>query len=162
MDGLSHPALQQLSRCSRYDCQLQVVRKANTINCFSANFTPSSLSNVDNSVCGCVEPCFSVIYSSFVMSRKRISRPEPGSKIFIYYTSKMVTNIYERPGYDFSQFVADMCGSLGFLLGLSVIGLIVVLEKLLGYWFLNKFIESYKAKQQIQNENQEKPNQPLP
>lgn len=58
----------------------------------------------------------------------------------------MVTNIEERAGYDFSQFVADMGGSLGFLLGLSVIGLIVVLEKVLGYLFLNEFIEKYKAK----------------
>lgn len=60
----------------------------------------------------------------------------------------MVTNIEERAGYDFSQFLADMGGSLGFLLGLSVIGLIVVLEKILGYLFLNEFIEKYKAKKQ--------------
>lgn len=64
----------------------------------------------------------------------------------------MVTNIEERPGYDFSQFVADMGGSLGFLLGLSVIGLIVVLEKILGYLFLNKFIEEYKARKQQQQD----------
>lgn len=67
----------------------------------------------------------------------------------------MVTNIEERPGYDSSQFVADMGGSLGFLLGLSVIGLIVVLEKLLGYLFLNKFIEEYKAKKQQKLNNEE-------
>lgn len=135
--------------------------------CADINFSTLSLSNIDNSVCGCLEPCFSVIYSSFVMSRKRIKRVEPGSKIFIYYTSKMVTNIVERPGYDFSQFVADMGGSLGFLLGLSVIGLIVVLEKLLGFWFLNKFIENYKAKQKLgtdltDDEKQEKPNLSVP
>lgn len=81
------------------------------------------------------------------MSRRRCVEGT-GSKIKIYYTSKMVTNIEERPGYDFSQFVADMGGSLGFLLGLSVIGLIVVLEKILGYLFLNQFIEEYKAKKQ--------------
>lgn len=33
------------------------------------------------------------------------------------------------PGYDLSQFVADMGGSLGFLLGLSVLGLIGLFEK---------------------------------
>ena len=80
------------------------------------------------------------------MSRREYKQEDAGSKIYIYYTSKMVTNIEERAGYDFSQFVADMGGSLGFLLGLSVIGLIVVLEKLLGIWFLNKFVENYKAK----------------
>jgi hypothetical protein len=69
----------------------------------------------------------------------------------------MVTNIEERPGYDSSQFVADMGGSVGFLLGLSVIGVIVVLEKLLGIMFLNKFIEQYKAKQQKKLEADELP-----
>lgn len=37
----------------------------------------------------------------------------------------------ERPNYDLTQFVADMGGSLGFLLGLSVLGLIKILEKVL-------------------------------
>lgn len=69
----------------------------------------------------------------------------------------MVTNIEERAGYDFSQFVADMGGSLGFLLGLSVIGLIVVIEKILGYWFLNDFIERYKENKRKRLEKDEKP-----
>lgn len=89
------------------------------------------------------------------MNRKKLRPSETGSKIYIYYTSKMVTNIEERAGYDFSQFVADLGGSLGFLLGLSVIGLIVVLEKVLGYWFLNKFIEEYRAKKKLESKNQE-------
>lgn len=92
------------------------------------------------------------------MSRRRCRNlDEPGSKIYIYYTSKMVTNIEERAGYDFSQFVADMGGSLGFLLGLSVIGLIVVIEKILGYWFLNDFIERYKENKKKRLEKDEKP-----
>lgn len=53
-------------------------------------------------------------------------------------------------------FVSDMGGTLGFLLGLSVIGLIVVLEKLLGILFLNEFIENYKAKKQQQAEHAKK------
>lgn len=95
------------------------------------------------------------------MSRKKPIILKSASKIYIYYTSKMVTNIEERAGYDFSQFIADMGGSLGFLLGLSVIGLIVVVEKVLGYWFLNKFIEEYKAKKMLENEN-EKPEKNAP
>jgi uncharacterized membrane protein len=54
------------------------------------------------------------------------------------------------------QFVADMGGSVGFLLGLSVIGLIVVLEKVLGIMFMNKFIEQYKEKQRKRLEGDEK------
>lgn len=104
-----------------------------------------------------MEPCRTVIYSAFVMSRSPfLHQPVPSSQIWLYYASKMVTvsamtplysqNKYsllklvydsklytqvfeERPGYDFSQFVADMGGSLGFLLGLSVLGLIGILEK---------------------------------
>lgn len=60
----------------------------------------------------------------------------------------MVTNLEERTSYDTSQFLADMGGSLGFLLGLSVIGFIIVLEKILGYMFLDKMLEEYKQKTQ--------------
>lgn len=91
------------------------------------------------------------------MNRRDYKPVEPSSKIHIYYNSKMVTNIIERPGYDSSQFLADIGGSLGFLLGLSVIGLIVVIEKLLGMWFLNKFIEDYKAKKLKKFESDTKP-----
>lgn len=34
----------------------------------------------------------------------------------------------DRPNYDTTQFIADVGGSLGFLLGLSVLGLIGILE----------------------------------
>lgn len=37
----------------------------------------------------------------------------------------------ELPGYDSNAFLADLGGSLGFFLGLSVIGLIEIIEKLL-------------------------------
>lgn len=53
----------------------------------------------------------------------------PGSVLYLYYASKMVTVYQEQPGYDLNQFVADIGGSLGFLLGLSVLGLIGMLQK---------------------------------
>lgn len=99
--------------------------------------------------CGCLKACDTTIYSSFVMNRKPLKRDvHPYSKVYIYYTSKMVTNLEERTSYDTSQFLADMGGSLGFLLGLSVIGFIIVLEKILGYMFLDKMLEEYKQKTQ--------------
>jgi Amiloride-sensitive sodium channel len=58
----------------------------------------------------------------------------------------MITNLEERSSYDTSNFLADMGGSLGFLLGLSVIGIIIVLEKILGYLFLDKLVNDYKQK----------------
>lgn len=73
------------------------------------------------------------------MNRKEFIQPIPRSQVSLYYTSKMVSVIEERVGYDLSQFVADMGGSLGFLLGLSVIGLIKVFEKVIGwFYFLEK------------------------
>lgn len=58
----------------------------------------------------------------------------------------MITNLEERSSYDTSNFLADMGGSLGFLLGLSVIGFIIVLEKILGYLFLDKLVNDYKQR----------------
>jgi hypothetical protein len=107
-----------------------------------------SVNEFDELSCGCIEPCDSVIYSAFVVSRRQHYSSHPGSQLYIYYTSKLVTNVEERPGYDSSQFVADMGGSLGFLLGLSVIGIITVVELILGYLFLNKLAEKYKLKKE--------------
>lgn len=109
---------------------------------------------MDEESCGCVEPCDSVIYSAFVVSRRQHHQSRIGSKVYVYYTSKLVTNVEERPGYELSQFVADMGGSLGFLLGLSVIGIITVVELILGYLFLNKLAENYKKnKERKQKDN---------
>lgn len=39
--------------------------------------------------------------------------------------------VEERPSYDVTQFIADIGGSLGFLLGLSVLGIIRLLEQVI-------------------------------
>lgn len=54
-------------------------------------------------------------------------------------TDTFLQKIEEMPGYDLSQFVADMGGSLGFLLGLSVLGLIGLFEKV--NWQITTTIE---------------------
>lgn len=56
-------------------------------------------------------------------------QPVPSTQIWIYFTSKMVGVIEERFNYDGTQFLADIGGSLGFLLGLSVLGFIGILGK---------------------------------
>ncbi|CAD7085902.1 unnamed protein product [Hermetia illucens] len=82
-------------------------------------------------LCSCPDPCQSTIYSAFVMNRKDlVGQLKPYTQIWLYYTSRLVTIIEERPGYDLSQFVADIGGSIGFLLGLSVLGFIEILEKI--------------------------------
>lgn len=48
--------------------------------------------------------------------------------------------IEERPSYDTTQFIADVGGSLGFLLGLSVLGLIGILEHVSRAWKIGSLI----------------------
>lgn len=61
------------------------------------------------------------------MKRGSFVQPTPSTQIWIYYTSKLVGVVEERFNYDSSQFLADIGGSLGFLLGLSVLGFIGIL-----------------------------------
>lgn len=41
----------------------------------------------------------------------------PNSIISLYYSSNLVTKLSEVVGYDWNQFLSDIGGSLGFLLG---------------------------------------------
>lgn len=51
-----------------------------------------SVTGFDKSTCNCVESCNSIIYSSFIMSRKPIPiQFIPSSQVYLYYTTKMVT-----------------------------------------------------------------------
>lgn len=96
------------------------------------------MTDYNHTDCACPEPCRTIIYSANIMSRNALpSATLPGSRLFLYYSSKMVTIYQERPGYDLNQFVADIGGSLGFLLGLSVLGLIVMLEQIV-VWLLKR------------------------
>lgn len=71
------------------------------------------------------------MYEASVVQRKQLDfRGVIWSQMDIFYSTKVVATIEEKPGYDFSTFVADMGGSLGFLLGLSVLGFITILEKI--------------------------------
>ncbi|XP_046400901.1 uncharacterized protein LOC124167144 [Ischnura elegans] len=52
------------------------------------------------------------------------------SGLMVYYANKVVSSMEEHWGYDFTQFVADAGGSLGFILGMSVVGAVAILEQL--------------------------------
>lgn len=94
-----------------------------------------STSDFNLSICDCPERCESLIYTANVMSRHTVEYSKPSSQLYLYYASKMLTVYQEQPGYDLNQFVSDIGGSLGFLLGLSVLGLIVLLE-MMTVWLL--------------------------
>lgn len=69
------------------------------------------------------------VYSTYVQSRKEVTMPE--SNLSLYFSSNLVTVMDEVLGYDWNNFISDMGGSLGFLLGLSVIGALSMIEQIL-------------------------------
>lgn len=83
----------------------------------------------DKNEWGCSMSCNATAYKLFVV--KRVPMEMPLSHLYIYFSSKMVTKMEELPGYDFNAFLSDLGGSLGFFLGLSVIGTIGIIEKFL-------------------------------
>ncbi|XP_066140660.1 acid-sensing ion channel 4-A isoform X1 [Euwallacea fornicatus] len=81
--------------------------------------------------CSCPMSCHVSIYTPTIVRRKAVQdTKEPHSFIALYYTNNLVTLMREVMGYNFTAFISDIGGSLGFLLGLSVVGLIKVLEKI--------------------------------
>ncbi|XP_029729547.2 uncharacterized protein LOC109429390 [Aedes albopictus] len=121
------------------------------------------LEDLDSRVCGCFQPCSTTIFTAYVMNRKHYRINVPSGQVWLYYTSKMVTIVEEFHGYDLTQFVADLGGSLGFLLGLSVLGLIGLLEKIVALLFIRNLIAEKRnrtgdgsgtidAKQQLEKE----------
>lgn len=103
--------------------------------------------------CDCPTTCNISVYSTYVQSRKEVTMPE--SNLSLYFSSNLITVLDEVVGYDWNAFLSDMGGSLGFLLGLSVIGAITVLEQLILLLFCRK-----KKSKDEENENvleEEKP-----
>ncbi|XP_067622903.1 uncharacterized protein ppk17 isoform X2 [Eurosta solidaginis] len=84
----------------------------------------------DDIECNCPLPCESRIYSTYIQSRRNLNPQQQFTQIWIYYSTKLVTVIEESYSYDSTQFIADVGGSVGFLLGLSVLGFIGLLEHL--------------------------------
>ncbi|CAH1958787.1 unnamed protein product [Acanthoscelides obtectus] len=83
--------------------------------------------------CNCLIACDFTIYKPSVISRKAVvdKITYPDSLITIYYSKNLVTVISEVAGYDWYQLFSDVCALLGFLLGLSVMSLVSVLEEIL-------------------------------
>nr|CAD7598041.1 unnamed protein product [Timema genevievae] len=82
----------------------------------------------NDSQCVCPSPCNNVFYRPYVVNRRAVDSQY--SQVYIFFSSHLLINVREHYAYDWSLFIADLGGSLGFLLGLSVIGLINLLERL--------------------------------
>ncbi|XP_020714287.1 uncharacterized protein LOC101456160 [Ceratitis capitata] len=102
--------------------------------------------------CDCKRPCDARIYSTFIQSRKTLHSGQRYTQIWVYYSTKLVTMIEERLSYDTTQFIADIGGSLGFLLGLSVLGLIGILEHLTLFFCGGLIKKQLKHEKQLQDE----------
>ncbi|XP_052758196.1 uncharacterized protein LOC113522312 [Galleria mellonella] len=88
----------------------------------------------------CPRFCRSYLYNSFVNDRQsfyawdsamrqwavRTGDDTLESQLYIYFNGMVVTVYEERYNYDWSLFLSDLGGSIGFLLGLSVISLLTI------------------------------------
>ncbi|XP_059061484.1 degenerin-like protein asic-1 [Achroia grisella] len=88
----------------------------------------------------CPRFCRSYLYNSFVNDRQsfyswdsvsrqwavRTGDATLQSQLYIYFNGMVVTVYEERYNYDWSLFLSDLGGSIGFLLGLSVISLMTI------------------------------------
>lgn len=80
---------------------------------------------------------------------------QPNCLMMIYYGSNLVEVMSKTITYDWSLFMSDIGGSLGFLLGLSVIGVIAALEQI----FKIIIVRFFKNKKAIDTEVERKPKQ---
>ncbi|KAM3962682.1 amiloride-sensitive sodium channel pickpocket 17 [Aphomia sociella] len=95
--------------------------------------------NKPNSI-SCPRFCRSYLYNSYVNDRQslyswdsanrqwamRTGDARLQSNLHIYFNGMVVTVYEERHNYDWSLFLSDLGGSIGFLLGLSVISVITI------------------------------------
>ncbi|CAH0715829.1 unnamed protein product, partial [Brenthis ino] len=86
----------------------------------------------------CPRFCRSYLYNCFVTDRQKYYIWDPDTseearlqtQFYIHFNNMMVSVYEERYNYDWNLFLSDLGGSVGFLLGLSVIGLINIIEKI--------------------------------
>ncbi|KAJ9595504.1 hypothetical protein L9F63_013269, partial [Diploptera punctata] len=96
-------------------------------------------SSYDDLSCNCMRSCHSLQYTPYITRRYEM-QSNGGTKLshlYLYYTSRRIEVSEERLAYDWSLFLADLGGSLGFLLGLSVLGIIGIVERLIDMLYGN-------------------------
>lgn len=84
--------------------------------------------------CNCIRPCHSLQFVPYIVKRQPMETTAPNlrfSHLYLFYNSRMVQVAEQRLAYDWSLFLSDLGGSLGFLLGLSVLGIIGIVERLI-------------------------------
>ncbi|CAG5038253.1 unnamed protein product [Parnassius apollo] len=147
--GCSGPWMSsKLPRCDNYTSMRNLIRAyMNTYNNHACNKCPRF--------------CRSYLYNAFVADRQSFYMWDASrnrwkfktgemalqSQLYIHFNSMMVSVYEERYNYDWNLFVADLGGSIGFLLGLSVISLMSILGNV---WF--EFIKPCITKKKIRKD----------
>ena len=98
----------------------------------------------------CPASCIIRIYTPYIQNRKEKEMPD--GELSVAFSSNLITMMKEVLGYDWNLFLADLGGSLGFLLGVSVLGALGALEKMLKYFLSKKENESENLKA-VENNN---------
>lgn len=82
----------------------------------------------------------------------------PQSNLSLYFSSNLITVMEEVLGYDWNVFLSDIGGSLGFLLGLSVIGALGLVEQIILVVFGRKMSKTGKEEvgEDVKNNSDEK------
>ncbi|XP_060522520.1 acid-sensing ion channel 4-A [Cylas formicarius] len=105
--------------------------------------------------CDCQISCNVSLFSASIVNRRDVEdRNYPDSIVTIHYPTNLVSFMSEELGYDWNDLLSDIGGSLGFLLGLSVVGIIGVLGKLLCF-LLKLHLNKQQDSQSIGSHNED-------
>ncbi|CAG9865466.1 unnamed protein product [Phyllotreta striolata] len=103
--------------------------------------------------CDCPMACNYTVYKTSIINRREVHETMAPNSLFYLYSTNLVFRMTEVLGYDLNQLLSDVGGSLGFLLGLSVISLICLCEEIFELAF--KYIFKRKAKTETGDSNRE-------
>ncbi|XP_035440179.2 degenerin-like protein asic-1 [Spodoptera frugiperda] len=116
----------------------------------------------DHTYSSCPRICRSLLYNGYVTDRQKHYFWDSKTKVWsttigaaalethlhVNFNSMMVSVYEERYNYDWNLFVSDLGGSIGFLLGLSVIGLMQIVGKTWRY-FIKPLIKCDKKSSSV-------------
>ncbi|CAB3236537.1 unnamed protein product [Arctia plantaginis] len=149
--GCSGPWMQSdLPRCSNYSSMKTLI--STYLGLYQAHKCPE-----------CLRTCQTYLYNGYVADRQKQYTWDPHTsklvnlrdykadsslqtQVFLYFNSMMVSVYEERYNYDGNMLLSDIGGSVGFLLGLSVIGLLDVCSKT-WFIFVDPLMESKKKEE---------------
>jgi len=84
----------------------------------------------------CPPSCHMNVYKAQVIKTTRLGEPKQNN-FHIFYASGEMEELHEELGYDKTLFIADFGGSLSFLLGISILSIIELIESAIAGIYYN-------------------------